>query len=181
VVPLLTGIISKHEGETMKQYSSKKRFAQLVSITVFLSMLFVGVIGVTGAQAFKGPLKGVEYCADLSGNTVKAKLIYTALFILTLDHIANTLSGSIFLTDKNGFAIATLLVVGILLNKNAKKGNFQVFGEDDSDPNAMWSMNGAYKLDKSQSFIKSAGGSFQYMNTTSECFAAGKFKGKNKS
>jgi hypothetical protein len=163
----------------MKQQTGKKRFAQLVSITVFLSMLFVGVIGVTGAQAFKGPLKGVEYCADLSGNTVKAKLIYNAIFFLTLNHIANTLNGSIFLTDKNGFAIATLVVLGMILDKNSKKGNFQVFGADDMDPDAMWSFNGSYKLVKNDPFtIKSAGGSFQYLNTTSNCFAAGKFKGK---
>jgi hypothetical protein len=159
----------------MKQPINNKNIFQLALFTLFSSLLFVGVIGVTSAQAevLTGTAKGKVYCDEGGASIIKDKFKEGILIDVDITpgipDFTGTLSTSLF----------DLAGDGIGLGKNSKKGSFSFVGTDGTTST---SLTGNYVLDKSGTTLKKVSGKMVVHNFSvsgfAPCFAVGSFKAK---
>ena len=156
----------------MGYQASKKRLIHLLSVAIFSSLLFVGVIGVNSAHAeiLDGSLKNLEFCDDGLGNDtgVIEKLLNVGVFNVTQ---TGTLMEASITID----GVQTFTMTGNILESSAKGGVFQIFGTD--GPMRDLAMNGKYKL-KGGALAQIAG-QFQAQDLDTLCISLGKFKAVN--
>ena len=157
----------------MKFQIKRKKLIRLLSVAIFFSLLFVGVVNVTPAQAemLDGPVKSVAFCDDGFGNNtgVKEKVIDIASFDITQ---AGTLMTASIVTGG-----ATFTMSGNTISKSPTAGVFQIFGNDGGTSDL--AMNGKYKLNKAGTTLLKIAGIFQAQDLGDLCISAGKFKAVN--
>jgi hypothetical protein len=154
-------------------FSNTKRLFLLTLNTVFASLLFVGVAGMTPAQAEilnNGLFKGIEYCDDGQDLGIAEKRKFKDPFEVDINRSGTDISATVTASDASVFVLN-----GNILAKNAKSGVFQLFGQNSFT--AELAMNGKYKLNKDES-LKIISGAFQGQDGFSRCIFAGKFKAK---
>lgn len=158
----------------MRHPTHTKRLIRVLSITVFSSLLFVGVVNVTSAQAeiLDGLVKSVAFCDDGSGNNtaIKEKVLDIASFDIT--QAGTVMTASIVVTGGPTFTMS-----GNTISKSPRAGVFQIFGNDGAFGDL--AMNGKYKLNKAGTTLLKIAGIFQAQDLGDLCISAGKFKAKN--
>ena len=144
---------------------------QLSLITIFSTLLFVGLADVTNSQAenLDGIVKGVSFCDDGQGVAVKEKRINLAMF--DIDQSGVPAITALVTVDGTVFSLS-----GNALAKNTIFGVFQLFGDDGATSEL--AMNGKYKLDGNGTLVK-VSGIFQTQDLGALCITLGKFKAVN--
>lgn len=157
----------------MRSQIKRKKLIRLLSVAVFSSLLFVGIVNVTPAQAeiLDGLVKNVAFCDDGNGNNTafKEKVIDIASFDIT--QAGTVMTASIVVTGGSTFTMS-----GNTISRTPKAGFFQIFGNDGGTGDL--AMNGKYKLNDVGTLIKVAG-IFQAQDLGDLCISAGKFKAVN--
>jgi hypothetical protein len=166
----------------MRHQFSNKNLFQITLFTLFSSLLFVGIIGVTSAQAevLTGTAKGKVYCDESFG----------AAASLVKDKFKESISIDITFNPGDPDFIGTFNIItvgvtlpgeGIGLGKNSRKGSFSFVGTDGFTST---SVTGNYVLDKPGTTLIKVSGKmvvhdFMIPGFGSPCFAIGSFKAKN--
>jgi hypothetical protein len=164
----------------MKQSINNKKLFQMALFTLFSSLLFVGMIGVTSAQAetLDGTVKGKIYCDIGGGNGTLGKAGFKK------EPVSITTDAQTGKSDFSGTVttpVGTFTGDGIGLGKNIKKGSFSFVGTDGA---ASITLLGNFVF-KNGVLLK-ASGSFIIHNVSNPdppffdpCYLVGKFKTKN--
>jgi hypothetical protein len=147
--------------------------------TLFSSLLFVGIIGVTSAQAvdLDGTIKGKIFCDVVGNGTIGTDGFKKEPITFTSTNVAQ---GNPNFTGTVTTPVGDFTGNGIGLGKNTKKGSFSFAGTDGS---ASITLLGKF-LFKNATLVK-ASGSFIIHNVTNPvtfddpCYLVGKFKTKN--
>jgi hypothetical protein len=161
----------------MRHQFSNKNLFQIVLFTLFSSLLFVGIIGVTSAQAevLTGTTKGKVYCDEGGASIIKDKFKEGIQIDVDITPGVPDFTGTVTIASIG----ATLLGDGIGLGKNARKGLFSFVG---TDGNTSTSMTGNSVLDKSGATLIKVSGKIVVHDFTvsgfAPCFAVGSFKAK---
>jgi hypothetical protein len=163
----------------MRHQINNKKIFQMALFTLFSSLLFVGLIGVTSAQAvdLDGTIKGKIFCDIGGGNGTLGKDGFKKE---PVSMTTNAQTGVSTFSGTVTTPVGTFTGNGIGLGKNTKKGSFSFAGTDGS---ASITMLGKF-LFKNATLVK-ASGSFIIHNVTNPvtfddpCYLVGKFKTKN--
>ncbi|MDH3256014.1 MAG: hypothetical protein OEM27_00180 [Nitrospinota bacterium] len=163
----------------MRHQTNHKNLYQRVLLTVFSSFLFIGLAGVTSAQAevLSGVAKGKVFCDKGSATIAKGKFKENILIDATF-----TQGSPDFFGEISSFTIGTISGNGIGLGKNTRKGSFSFMGTDGF---TSVSMTGNYVLDKTGTILLKASGkiivhdfSAPGVGLGSACYATGSFNAK---
>ena len=156
-------------------YQAKNRnLFQRVLLTVFSTLLFVGVAGLTRAQAenLTGTAKGIEYCNDGTGLAEKGKIKVP----ITLIVIQSPLPSMDITVNYRG---ETTSGQGIALAKNAKSGLFVIDTDDAAVPPIRYiTLSGKYKKNRTGEIVFLGGNFIIQDRSGSNCITSGKFKVK---
>ncbi|MDH3256016.1 MAG: hypothetical protein OEM27_00190 [Nitrospinota bacterium] len=167
----------------MRHQTNNKRLIHLLSIMVFFSLLFVGVAGVTNAQAqmapdfLAGTVKGTEVCDNGTGVGVNDRVKIPISIIITtgsFPFFIATVTTPTYSTSGNGYAFS---------RKNTKRGVF-VFDTGGGivipDPRYL-TISGKYKRNSAGEVVKLSG-SFTLQDRSggpgAVCIVTGRFKAK---
>jgi hypothetical protein len=159
--------------EEGNMFNHLKRLFQLSLITIFASLLFLGVAGTPTAQAeiLEGLFKGKEYCNDGEGKAVKRKI--KDPFVIDIDRSGTDILATITFPDGSQIDLD-----GVILSKNAKSGVFELTGTSGFTE---FALNGKYKLTGTGD-LKIVRGVFQGQDLLDlppwPCLWSGKFKAK---
>lgn len=156
----------------MTHPTNTKRLIRLLSITLFSSLLFVGVPPAQG-EILDGIVKSLSYCDDGLRDGISApkkKVIEIAQFDVDGSGFP-LLTATVIVVDGPTFTLS-----GNALARNAKSGVFQLFGDDGAMTEV--AMNGKYKLNGEGTLVVVAG-AFQAQDLDELCITFGKLKAKN--
>lgn len=164
----------------MKHQTNKNKFFQLLSITVFSSLLFVGVTGVTNAQAevLEGILSTKDLCDNGLGDgekgTSKSPIVLTLTKPVTPGD--PTFSFVVEIFDDLGNVDVTLAGNSIVFGGKGKSGIFSFAGDDGGDLAVI--IQGKVTLNKAETDIIKASGKLLFQDITpgAACLGIGKFK-----
>lgn len=162
----------------MSHQTNNKNVFQLTLFTLFSSLLLVGTMSVSSAQAedLVGKAKGTTVCEDANFIAVKSKF-KEDITILGIDTLGLPGSMSATVDTGTGFSGGPLDVDGIAHLKNLKKGFFSMNGETPLTGDSQLAMEGVYKSDNAGEILK-VSGRFQLIDNVLGCITSGKFKAK---
>jgi hypothetical protein len=174
LIPISLSTISTFiQGGNMKHQTNNKSLFQMALFTLFSSLLFVGIVSVTCAQAeiLTGQAKVQDNCDDGSGGIEKDKFKLPVEITVNTDNLPFIL-GSVVTED------ADVSGAGLALAKNAKSGIIIFNGDDGAG--VQISLIGNYKTNKNTGEVVLISGSFtiQEETVTFTCIITAKFKVK---
>jgi hypothetical protein len=170
-------IQSREEGVVMHLNQTKRLF-QLSLITLFISILVLGVAATDSAGKsipLDGKISGKIYCDDGSANAEIMKIKNDVQIFYEANDPSppdTKVSTTVISPD-----IGILIFTGLALFKNKTTGTFLLHGSDSFGADIEYTMAGNFKNDKN-GFIKQIGGKVHWLSNHSSCFSSLKFKAK---
>jgi hypothetical protein len=156
----------------MRHQINKKKIFQMALFTLFSSLLFVGMLGISSAQAevLEGKAKGKLFCDDGSAGIDKEKLKEIISIDVDVTQGQTDISGTI-----TSARLGTLTGTGIGLGKNKNTGSFSF---DAAGNGFVLNFIGKYVFNKKTGLLKVVSGKFTLMDFNFPCFGSGSFKAK---